>query len=73
MYSHDRSAYSAARKYGDRSWEFINCSKMTYCRHMNVKIGTEAAQFPEKECINGIFVAVWPLFLDTFLGNNYLD
>jgi hypothetical protein len=25
---------------------------------MNVKIGTEAAQFPEKEHINGIFVAV---------------
>jgi hypothetical protein len=26
---------------------------------MNVKIGTEAAQFPEKEYINGIFLAVW--------------
>ncbi len=26
---------------------------------MNVEIGTEAAQFPEKECINGIFLAVW--------------
>jgi hypothetical protein len=25
---------------------------------MNVKIGTEAAQFPDKEYINGIFVAV---------------
>jgi hypothetical protein len=25
---------------------------------MNVKIGTEAAQFPEKEDVNGIFVAV---------------
>ncbi len=26
---------------------------------MNVEIGTEVAQFPEKEYINGIFVAVW--------------
>ncbi len=25
---------------------------------MNVEIGTEAAQFPEKEYINGIFFAV---------------
>jgi hypothetical protein len=26
---------------------------------MNVEIGTEAATFPEKEYINGIFVAVY--------------
>ncbi len=26
---------------------------------MNVEIGTEAAQFPEKEYIKGIFLAVW--------------
>jgi hypothetical protein len=29
---------------------------------MNVKIGTEAAQFPGKEYLNGIFVAVWEAF-----------
>jgi hypothetical protein len=28
---------------------------------MNVEIGTEAAQFPEKEYINWIFFAVWNL------------
>jgi hypothetical protein len=34
IYSHDRSAYSAAGKYVDRSWEYINH------RHMNVgKLG----------------------------------
>jgi hypothetical protein len=27
-------------------------------RHMKVEIGTETEQFPEKEYINGIFVAV---------------
>jgi hypothetical protein len=26
---------------------------------MNVEIGTEAAQFPEKKYISGIFFAVW--------------
>jgi hypothetical protein len=26
---------------------------------MNVEIGTEAAQFPEKKNINGIFLAVY--------------
>jgi hypothetical protein len=30
---------------------------------MNVEIGTEAVQFPEKEYINGIFVAVYSNFL----------
>jgi hypothetical protein len=33
---------------------------------MNVEIGTEAAQFPEKEYINGIFIAVHGLFLQRF-------
>ncbi len=29
---------------------------------MNVEIGAEAAQFPEKEDINGIFIAVQGLY-----------
>jgi hypothetical protein len=32
---------------------------------MNVEIGTEAAQFLEKEHINGIFVAVQDLLMHT--------
>ncbi len=31
-------------------------------RHMNVEIGTEAKQFPRKEYINVIFVAVHSVF-----------
>jgi hypothetical protein len=30
--------------------------------HMNVEIGTEAAQFPEKEYVRGILFAVLTLF-----------
>jgi hypothetical protein len=36
---------------------------------MNVEIGTEASQFPEKEYINGIFVAVWTLGGRWLLGH----
>jgi len=53
---------------------------------MNVEIGTEAAQFPGKEYVNGIFVAVqvmanvqviiWYLYmymLSVYGRNNYSD
>jgi hypothetical protein len=35
---------------------------------MNVEIGAEAVQFPEKECINGIFLAVY-IYIDNVLNN----
>jgi hypothetical protein len=35
---------------------------------MNMEIGTEAAQFPEKEYIRGIFVAVYKSFSITPLA-----
>ncbi len=45
--------YFAAAKYVDRSWEYQNLSQTHECGN-----GIEAAQFPEKEYINGIFVVV---------------
>jgi hypothetical protein len=43
------------RKYVDRSWVYINLSQTHECGNWDW-----AAQFPEKEYINGIFVAVRP-------------
>jgi hypothetical protein len=36
---------------------------------MNVEIGAEAALFPEKEYINGIFAAAWRKFFALLLIN----
>ncbi len=47
----------------DRSWEYIN---------RYVEIGTEAAQFPENEYINGIFLAVQDRFAYSAAGK-YVD
>ncbi len=44
------------RKYVDRSWDYINRSKTHECGNR-----AEAALFPEKEYISGIFVAVYTL------------
>jgi hypothetical protein len=48
---YNRSAYSAAGKYVDRSWEYINCSQTH-------ESGNWAAKFLFWDYINGIFAAV---------------
>jgi hypothetical protein len=53
IYSHDGSAFSAR----GNMWTDPGNIYIAH-RHMNVDTETEAGQFPEKEYINGIAVAV---------------
>ncbi len=57
IYSHDRSANSAA----GNIWTNPGNISIAH-RHTNVEIRTEAAQFSEKEYINWIFLAVQRLY-----------
>ncbi len=66
VYFQDWSAHSAAGKYVTD----LGNIKVPH-RHMNVEIGTEAAQFPEKEYINGIFVAVCSVYITILFSIPY--
>jgi hypothetical protein len=59
IFSHNQSAYSAA----GNIWPILGI-----CKSLTVEIGTEVAQFPEKEYINGIFIAVYDAIFTLKVG-----
>ncbi len=59
IYVQDRSAYSAAGKYVDRSWEYINRSQIHECRNWDW-----GRAIPRKGIHNGYFLcSVWTRIL----------
>ncbi len=68
IYSQNLSVYFVAAKYCICG-PILGIYKSLTCRYMNVEIGSETAQFPEKEYINGIFVAV--CHANTAIGHSW--
>ena len=75
IYSHDRSAYSAAGKYLDRSWKDINCSQTHECGNWSLgwavpllgihkwDFRCSVTDFSISNCYLIILIVIWQLFI----------